>query len=116
MVQLKGTGRLNSIWALKCMNEIISTKVKTTYTQEGDVLGIEMTPNTRAFFKANAGDSLFCADVDVHKPMFNIFFHVGVVVDWSESEDGIVGRFHWTTAVLRAPTRIVRALTRVKYL
>ena len=74
-----------------------------------------MSPYTSAFFKANASDSPFCADVDMHIPMFDIFFYAGVV-DSSESKHSVMGRFHWVTTVLRAPTRIVRALTAIKCL
>ena len=117
MVQLKGIDRLNSIWSLKKSYQNHPQHwSKTTYTQETHVRGIEMSPNTSAFFKANTGDSPMCAHVSMHKPVFDIFLCVGVVVDSSESEHGIVGRFHWAMTVLRAPTRFMRALAVIKWL
>lgn len=90
----------------------LRAEVITTYTQRSHLTNNETASISRAFLKADTGNDIVFINIYVHKPVFEVA--VWVVIDRSESKNGIMWRLQWATAILGALTRIMRALATEK--
>ena len=90
----------------------ISSSVETyvtTYTKECHIVMSKIASIVRAFLEADTGNDLTSIYVDMYKPVLEVF-----AIEWSESEYRIMWRLWRATAILRAPTGIMRRLTMQK--